>query len=635
MSRSAPWQRGLFRAAEPGASLSACHGDIFAGMDTTFRKYRSKGEVWQLGWHRTLFWMTEEEGGRPYRPCVPVCLSLRTGRSQSTFPLDREPEPEAFRELVIQTARAWRVRPERIEVTDARLAEYLRGLLSAAKMSVELRSDLPELRALLEERMRSLRSELPPPSLDAPGVTVERMAAFAGAAARFAAAAPWRHLDPDDFVVLEAAGLPPDLGEVQILGFPHSGAAILFHPQQTPGQEAERIDPEEPEWEDEDDEDWELEPWADDWSVEEGLWMVSLLPPAALPPEDVELWLEHGLPLASSGVYPLALRHLDEVVERPDSRYLRWFEAVLDALASTTEEEMDAGRWEKEVVTLDGPVRLALSLPEVLEPCYADSLPPEEDSEVPAEMRLAFELATAALGSFGRQQIHLARRAVALWPDCLDAWLVLARRALDLESARDLYVKAVAAGERLLPGIERQAEPVDEEEQRSIATYCWARSGLARTLWSLGDREAALDHLRWLLTVAPDDRSSWYVAHALLALGRDEEAGDVLARYADLGPDWLYVRALLTFRREGDSQAARRQMAAALAGDRDLGRQLLGNVPPEELEDPSPAVSCEEVWAETPGALEALRAESAALAAAARVRTAKKKGGKKRKGRRR
>lgn len=610
-------------------------------MDKIFRKYRSKGEVWQLGWHRALFWITDEEGGRPFRPCVLVCLSLRTGREQSILPGLAEPEPEGFRELVAQTARAWRLRPERIEVTDARLAEDLRGFLSGEKVAVELRSDLPELRALEEERARSLRRILPPAALDAPGVTVERLAAFAGAAARFAKAAPWRHLDLDDILVLEAAGLPPELREVQVLGSPDSAAGLLFYPQ-VPGEEPEGLELEASEWEDEEDEededeDWELDTWEDDdWSEEEeGLWKVSLLPPSDLPPEDVELWLEHGLPLARSDAYPLALRRIDESTERPDARHLRWFEVVLDALASTTEEEMDAGRWEKEVVTSDGPVRLGLSLPDVLEPSPADSLPLEDD-ELPREVLLADELTTEAFGAFGRRQIHLARRAVALWPDCIDAWLLLARRAPDLESARDLYGRAVAAGERLTPGIERREGPFDRDEWRSVAPYCFSRNGLGRTLWALGAREEALDHLRWFLTVAPDDReAAWDVAHALLALGRDEEAEEVLARHADLGLDWLYVRALLTFRREGDSPAARRQMAAALAGDPHLGKQLLGDVPPEELDDESPAISFEEVWVETPGALEALRAESAALAAAARVWNVKRKGKKEKRRRRR
>jgi tetratricopeptide (TPR) repeat protein len=603
-------------------------------MDTIFRRFRNKqGEVWQVGWCRFPLWIAPEEGGRPFRPGTLVCLSLRTGRRRSSPVGAGEPGPEAFREVVAQAARAWRLRPERIEVTDSRVAEDLGALLSGEKVTVEARHDLPELRALLEEEAALIRDDAPPEALSAPGLTVERMAAFARAAARFVEAAPWRHLDVDDLLVLEAADLPRELRQAQILG----PVAVLFHPQEPEEEleEAEGFDPgdEESDWE----EDWEMESWEDDWPAEEGLWKVSFVPSFALPPEDVELWLDQDLPLAYANAYPLALRSFDGGTERPDARYLRWFEVVLDALASTTEEEMDTGRWEKEVVTSDGPVRLVLSLPDVLEPPYADSLPREADANVPEEMRLGYALATEAFGTLGRRQIHLARRAVALWPDCIEGWLVLARRAPDQESARNLYAEAVAAGERLMPGIERRTEPFDEEEQRAFSQYSSARSGLARTLWTLGVREEALDHLRWLLAVEPYDRqAAWDLAHALLALGRDEEAEEVLARYADLGPDWLYVQALLTFRREGDSPAARRQMAAALAGDRHLAKQLLEDVWPEESEEESPAVSFQEVWADTPGALDALRAESAALAAVAKAgKKARGKGQKKKRKRRR
>ncbi|HEX5715010.1 MAG TPA: tetratricopeptide repeat protein [Thermoanaerobaculia bacterium] len=603
-------------------------------MDTIFRRFRNKqGEVWQLGWCRFPFWIAPEEGGRPFRPGTLVCLSLRTGRRRSSPVGAGEPGPEVFREVVAQAARAWRLRPERIEVTDSRIAEDLGALLSGEKVTVEARHDLPELRALLEEEAASIRDDAPPAALSAPGITVERMAAFARAAARFVEAAPWRHLDVDDPLVLEAADLPEELRQVQILG----PVAVLFHPQQPEDgvdAKAEGFDSEdeEPDWEEED---WEMESWEDGWPPEEGLWKVSFVPPFALPPEDVELWLDQDLPLAYANAYPLVLRSFDGGTERPDARYLRWFEVVLDALASTTEEEMDTGRWEKEVVTSDGPMRLVLSLPEVLEPPYADSLPREEDDEVPEEMRLGFELATEAFGAFGRRQIHLARRAVALWPDCIEGWLVLARRAPDQESARNLYAEAVAAGERLMPGIEQREHPFDEEERLAFAPYCWARSGLARILWTLGAREEALNHFRWFLAMEPDDRkSAWYLAHALLALGRDEKAEDLLDRYADMEPDWLYVRALLTFRREGDSPAARRQMAAAIQGDRDLAKQLLEDVWQVESEEESPAVSFLDVWAETPGALEALRTQSAALAAVAKARKAKRKGEKKKRKRR-
>lgn len=596
-------------------------------MDTTFRKYRSKGEVWQLGWHREPTW-TAEEDGRLWRPSILVCLSLRTGRYEFSGHDAGEPGPEAFRDLVMRTARTWRLRPERIEVTDAGVAEDLRGFLSREKVAVELRSDLPELRALQEERVRALRSAMPPAALDAPGVTVERLAAFAGAAARFAAAAPWRLLALDDILLLEADGLPPELGEAQVLGPPFGAGVRFLRPLSEEGTAKALVEDTEDLDFDEDELDWE-----DDWSDEDGLWKLTFVSPPDLPPEDVELWLEHGLPLAHPGAYPLALSCLSS--ERPAGGLLHWLEVVLDALASTTEEEMDTGRWEKEVVTLNGAVRLSLTLPDVLLPPYAESLPPDEGGELPDEMALAVELTTEAFESLGRRQIHLARRAVALWPGCFDAWYLLARRALDPETARDLYGKALAAGERLMPGIERREEPLAEDERRFAASYFWARSGLARTLWSLGAREEALVHLRWLLAVEPEEPdNAWSLAHALLALGRDEEAEVLLDRYADSEPDWLYFRALLAFRREPDSPSTRRQMAFALLEDRRFGEQLLRGVRPDEIEEESLDFPVQEVWRDTPGALEALRTENAMLASAARVWAAKRKGEKKKRGRR-
>lgn len=579
-------------------------------MDTTFRKYRSKGEVWQLGWYREPLWITEQ-GDRPFRPCTLVCLSLRTGRAELASQDAGEPGPEEFRDLVMRTARTWRLRPERIEVTDARVAEDLRGLLSKEKVAVELRSDLPELRALQEERMRAVRSSMPPAALDAPGVTLERLSAFAGAAARFAKAAPWRYLSLDDILVLETEDLPPELRELQVLGPPHGSGIRFLRPMAVETEDFD-FDEEELDWE--------------EWSDEDGLWKMTLVAPSDLPPEDVEIWLEHGLPLAHSNAWPLALSCLDG--ERPDARVLQGLQVVLDALASTTEEEMDTGRWEKEVVTSDGPMRLVLTLPDLLLPPHADSLP--SDDEAPEDLRLAVELTTEAFDATGRRQIHLARRAVELWPECFEAWYLLARRALDRETARDLYAKAVAAGEQLMPGIEQREEPLDEAEWQFAAPYFWARSGLAKTLWELGAREEALDHFRWLVTVEPDDRGhAWNLAHALLALGRDEDAEAILEQYSDGASDWLYARALLTFRREGNSSSTRHRMAFALAENRRFGEQLLSGVQPEEMEEGS--LDFQEVWRDTPGALEALRREDAALVSAVRAWSAKRKGKKKRK----
>jgi len=625
-------------------------------MDTIFRNYRGKkDEIWQLGWYRSPFWTAAEAGGPPLRPGIVVCLSVRTGRRQSSPPAPGEPGPEAFRQVVAQAARIWRLRPERIEVADPRIAEDLDALLSGEKITVEARHDLPELRALLEERAALAREDAPPAALSAPGLTVERMAAFARAAARFAEAAPWRHLGRGDLLLLESAHLPEELQCAWVLGPPHSTGGVLFRPEleegsgrgsgsEYPSSEEESAWEDdwgdEPDWEEADE--WDMEAWENGMPSDLGCWKIILAPPSELPPEDVELWMEHDLALAGSTAYPLALRTGPEGDERPDARLLSWFEAVLDALASTTEEEMDKGRWEKEVATVDGPVRLVLSLPDVLDPPLAESLFLDDDDDRAEEERLAEDLADEANESWGRRQIHLARRAVALWPDCIDGWLVLAHRALDLESARDLYAEAVAAAERLMPGIGKgEAGPGDEDEQPWLFPWIWARVGLAKSLWSLGSREEAVGHFQRILAVDPNDheRVRYLLVHALLALGRNDEAGDLLAWYAEDGADWLYTRALLTFRQEGDSPSARRQMAAALQADRqadrNTARQLLGLAPPEKGGEESYAVLFQDVWADTPGALEALRAQSAACAAEAKARKAKRKTEKKKRKKRR
>lgn len=481
------------------------------------------------------------------------------------------------------------------------------------------------------------------------------MAAFARAAALFAEAAPWRHLGRGDLLLLESADLPEELQCAWVLGPPHSTGGVLFRPEleEGSGEDSGRDSGrewlssedesaweddwgDEPDWEEADE--WDMEAWENGMPSDLGCWKIILAPPSELPPEDVELWMENDLPLARSTAYPLALRTGPEGDERPDARLLSWFEAVLDALASTTEEEMDKGRWEKEVATVDGPVRLVLSLPDVLDPPLADSLLLDNDDDRPEAERLAEDLADEANESWGRRQIHLARRAVALWPDCVDGWLVLAHRALDLENARDLYAEAVAAAERLMPGFgKEEAGPRGEDEDLWIFPWIWARIGLAKSLWSLGSREEAVGHFQRILAVDPSDheRVRYLLIHALLALGRNDEAGDLLTWYAEDGADWLYTRALLTFRQEGDSPSARRQMAAALQVDRDVARQLLGLAPPGEDGEESHAVLLQDVWADTSGALEALRAQSAAVAAIARARKIKRKGEKKKRKRRR
>jgi tetratricopeptide (TPR) repeat protein len=337
-----------------------------------------------------------------------------------------------------------------------------------------------------------------------------------------------------------------------------------------------------------------------------------------LPFADADAWLDHALPLAGPKAYPLAadLRR-DGSVRRPEARELTAAEALLRALAESTEDELDAGRWQKRVGTFDGPVDLTLTLPLLLEaeagrtaavarpaimPRMAerssvriarmiegrsfeslDELHAEIGRanerglfDMPAEaaagreltaLEWAQELAHDAMEVNGRLRIKRARQALATSPDCADAWVILAEAASTPELAREGYEQAVAAGVRAI-GHERFEQLAGEFwGELDTRPYMRARFGLAQTLESLGRHDEALAHYRDLLRLNPNDNQGvrYLLVVALLTLGRTDEAGALLEEHGDdLQAIWPHARVLWRFRTEGDTARARATLDDAI-----------------------------------------------------------------------
>ena len=86
--------------------------------------------------------------------------------------------------------------PQRLQVCNAELAEYLHRELKDTGIEVQLVEQLPELQAVLAEMVEqaSIEENGPPGLLESRGVTVGCVRAFAKAAADFYCAAPWRYL---------------------------------------------------------------------------------------------------------------------------------------------------------------------------------------------------------------------------------------------------------------------------------------------------------------------------------------------------------------------------------------------------------------------------------------------------------
>jgi len=224
-----------------------------------------------------------------------------------------------------------------------------------------------------------------------------------------------------------------------------------------------------------------------------------------------------------------------------------------------------------------------------------------------------------AWNATGRRRVKLAREALAISPDCADAYVLLAEEtARGPRQARELYQQGVEAGERAL-GPEMFAENAGHfwgiVETRP---YMRAREGLATTLWILGEHDAAIEHFRELLRLNPGDNQGirYSLAHCLLVRGDDEELGALLDQYReDASAIWLYARALHLFRRGGSNRTANTALRRAIRANPFVPLYLLGEeeLPAEQPEYYSFGDEGEAIealmnvavpWLETPGAVE-------------------------------
>ena len=219
------------------------------------------------------------------------------------------------------------------------------------------------------------------------------------------------------------------------------------------------------------------------------------------------------------------------------------------------------------------------------------------------------------------KQIALARQALKISPDCADAYVLLAEHAETLEQALALNQQGVAAGERALGKRFFRENAGQFWGLLETRPYMRARLGLAQCLWSAHRSEAALAHYRDMLRLNPGDNQGirYLLCECLLDLDRKDELDRLLDQYADdASATWVYSRALLAFRREGDTEASRRLLRKAAESNAHVPAYLVGNKPiPRDLpeyvgfgdedEAVSYVVSSLSAWKNTPGAITWLR----------------------------
>ncbi len=254
--------------------------------------------------------------------------------------------------------------------------------------------------------------------------------------------------------------------------------------------------------------------------------------------------------------------------------------------------------------------------PRLMERFFKNVLPEGGARRQNTPLARAEDLAYEAMEAAGKQRVTLAKQALAISRDCADAYVVLAEESSSSAEAAQLYEQGVEAGRRA----------IGEESFRRCQGKFWgvvetrpnmrARLGLAQMLWVEGRRQEAVAHYQAMLELNPGDNQGvrYLLANGLLDLGRDDELQKLLGQYDEDGStDWVFSRALLAYRREGDTPHARGLLEQAGAANPHVAGYLSGSLPMpesapeyvspgEESEAVSYASMARGAWRATPGA---------------------------------
>jgi tetratricopeptide (TPR) repeat protein len=613
------------------------------------------GIVWHGGLMKFPSWIEPREEEEPFRPWLAGWCDAESGIS---YPPSLGEEPERSAELLVEALRET-VRkagpdaflPGRLQVTDPDDADVIRAGVAGTAVIVEVveRVDaFTRLRDALRERQR--QDTTVPGLIDGEGIDVEMVRSFAEAGAAFFEAEPWEQFDDQDLIEIDCDLADPKMRLAVIMGSAGTAFGIFFMESQE--QHESILSGEE--------EKGRIIRMGGDWGM-------TFVPAYDIPIADHDLWEDHDLPLADPFAYPSPVRvGPGRKFGRPTARQMVFMEGLMRALTASTDDEIDTGTWEKSVSTSQGPVTIGLSLPklladeeggashrpgmptdrralergiaeiqrfmstqefesaEQLEAAIREKFTGRSIDEFPSTaqtpLEAAQELAYRAFDASGRMRVKLARQALAVSPDCADAYGILAERSTNPEKIRKLLEQGIAAGERAIQSVGIEGNAIEWADVR-CRPYLRMRFAYAVSLSGFGETDAAISHLEELLRIDEEDHQGvrYRMMRHLLEEKRDGEAIAVLDRFPqDVSSMWPYARALLAYRAAGDTPQANDLADRAIKTNPFVwkflaGTQRLEEDIPDDVERGSRgeaiavAQDLLDPWEETPGACEWIR----------------------------
>ncbi len=193
--------------------------------------------------------------------------------------------------------------------------------------------------------------------------------------------------------------------------------------------------------------------------------------------------------------------------------------------------------------------------------------------------------------------------------------LPIAGQASDPRNALVLYQEALDTAKEFFSSRGLEGTAVNPGDDSRTQVYLEALFGVARSLQRLDQCEEAARRFSELLDRDAGDSqfARYWLARCLLDLKRHDELIDLLEQFDDDSAMWLYTEALVAFRLEGDSEAARACLQDAyrsLPGFTDylLGEEVVYAQRPIRFDGPIDEVTHSyahlflPAWRATPGA---------------------------------
>jgi len=618
-------------------------------------KLPQRQETWYLAVRELRIWITPQDE-EPSQPYVALVMNLDQGLIQSFDTYPSHPTPDQVIETLFEAMRSQPPgssqkphRPKQIHFEDEILMESMAlaleeiGISSKFKPEIEM---VDEILAEMTEHLMGGQADFPG-LLSQKDVTPEIIEALFDAAALYYRAAPWVHLtNMQPLAIQVEPETEPRFVVVMGNGGVEYGLALYKQ------------------W--------------DDFMLQFDLVdnPMEILPPEGahslffgdftqVPFDDLDAIDEYGWEVVDEEGYPIpTVFTQDGEAIRPDRADLLWYEAALRAIPQFVPENLksdDLGDYhpasvEFSISTHSGVKKVAIEYP-------AGDIPIEnrpvemldwaefEDMDDVFEMPSGFDRRAmeGSMQKFGSgfddpkeqqaqekmyaawdeqnpaKRINLAHQAIAISPNCADAYVLLAEEEADtLGHALDYYKEGVEAGERAL------GEAFFDENEG----YFWglletrpfmrAREGLANTLWNMGKKEESLTHYQEMLRLNPGDNQGnrYSLLNLLLELNRPEQVDTLLTEYEDeWSSEWRYTLVLRSFLKEGDSPDAQKALEEALEQNPHVPDYLTGakRIPNRLPDMISPGRESEAVsyasthlnfWRKAPGAVAWLKEQT-------------------------